>query len=245
MRRHFPPDSSWPHNTIAGERVSPDRDFLIAQLATIANPQTERELIVEHSGKIQFAVNLLRAQRQYAIRRGKLHADLPGGHHALGPAVELRRLRHAARLADKTGNLKPWSEAWAATSDVIRTTVWMPKVPPVEKTEGGFERPPITEFMGLRSVGFHMIAPYPVDALPLISVALRKHRTGRREVNPLAADLTDTIKTAFVAIAGPPGGSGRRKRMQDLQALARNIDTYFELDLYPADGAQIRALRRC
>ena len=47
MRRHFPPDSSWPHNTIAGERVSPDRDFLIAQLATIANPQTERELIVD------------------------------------------------------------------------------------------------------------------------------------------------------------------------------------------------------
>jgi hypothetical protein len=244
MRRRFPPDSPWPHNAIARERVSPDRDFLIGQLAMLATAQTERELIIEHSGRIQFAVNLLRMQRQHAIRRERLHADMPGGHQALGPAVELRRLRHAARVADKTGNLGAWNAAWVATSDTTRKTVWVPKIPPVEKTEGGFERASVTDFVEIRSAGLHMIAPYPADALPLINAAIRNHRAGRREVDELAADLTNTIKAAFAAMAGPPGRSGRRKRAQDLQTLARNIDTYFGLNLYPADGAQTRKLRR-
>lgn len=243
MRRNFSKNTSWSYNAIARERISPDRDFLIGQLAMLATPHIERELIIEHSGRIQFAVNLLRMQRQHAIRRGRLHADMPGGHHALGPAVELRRLRHAARAADRTGNLKPWNEAWVATSPAIRKTVWMPNLPPVEKTEGGFERAPITEFMEVRGVGLHMIAPYPADALPLINAAIRKHRTGRREVDPLATDLTDTIKAAFVAMAGPPGPGGRRNRMRALQTLAHNIDARFNLNLYLTDGAQLRALR--
>jgi hypothetical protein len=86
MRHNSPKNTSWRYNAIACEHISPDRDFLIEQLAMLATPHTECELIIKHAGRIQFAVNLLYMQRQHAIRRRRLHVGIPGGHHAPGPA---------------------------------------------------------------------------------------------------------------------------------------------------------------
>jgi hypothetical protein len=245
LRRHFPPDSPWPRNTIARERVHPDVDWLINRLAMLSAEPTQRKLAVKQAQHIWSCVTDVRVDRLHEQRRRRL----TGTRHAPGPLLELRRLQHAARTADKNANWPSWWLAWAAASSATLKTVWSPEIPPVEQAldehgRAGTRRGPIADAVTeIRADdGLHAIAPWPADALPRINAAIRQHRALERQINPHEATLTVAIRWAFFVMTNVEKPWRSRRAYAELRTLGRDIDEHFMLGLYLRDGPQLRAL---
>lgn len=234
---NIPPDSPWVHNALTGEKVPPALDFLINRLAILATPNTVHEVIVEVAKKILWIIDMIRAQR---LEKAGRQQCSPRGH-----MKELEALRHSARIAEKTGDIEPLARTWATTSPEARSLVWKPNVSKEDVKRGKPTWPQLGDIIEIRtSDGAHIIAP--LDPLLMIKNALKKPHRDKRVIDPLASELTDAIRDGYVAITGelPPGRIRRRDRSIQLQALARDIDQHFSLNLYLADGTHLRALRR-
>jgi hypothetical protein len=221
---NIPPDSPWVHNTFVGS-VPPELNFLINRLATL-NTSSAKSLVADVAKRILWIINLIRAQRQQ--RKGPA---APRGY-----IKELEALRSAAKLLDKKGGRELLDKTWATISPETRKLVW-----PFNEAKAAAKAGDVVPF---RDTNLWLIAP--PDPLPMIRAALKRAHRDKRVVDPLASKLTDAIRDGYIALTGklPPGRIRRRDRSIELQALARDIDQHFSLNLYLADGTHLRALRR-
>jgi hypothetical protein len=204
----------WPFNTLAGDEVPPDVDWLIGRLANISTSRPDAT-VVRHA----FGIN----SRLLDLRvRGRGTYDLRGSVKSgfrvrprpadRGLANELVRLERAAR----SGSQARWIRAWAAVSPRCRALVWHPAPPPVinrEFDESGrlirFERAALQEEMvGIDGV---LIGPRPTNVLLAIVEARRylaatdrnKRRGNTR--NDAADALAAAIRSAVFDLTGRAG----------------------------------------
>jgi hypothetical protein len=157
-----------------------------------------------------------------------------GGHRELGPMAELRILRHAARFVIKTGDIRPWMEAWVGTSLDTHASIWSPNVSTLTDN-----------FIEVRAPGLHMVAPYPHDVLEQINAAIENRRLvpRTRRSDRLMVQLGEALVTAATAMFGKKAIK-QRNRARKIRRLARDFEQYFRLGLYAEDSRRLRALTR-
>lgn len=231
----------WPFNTLAGDEVPLDVDWLIGRLANINSTNRPDTTVVRHA----FAIN----SRLLDLRvRGRGTYDLKGTIKSgfrvrprladRGLANELARLERAARSGSKVRRIR----AWAAVSPRCRTLVWHPAPPPVIKRkfhESGrlisFERAKmLDEMVGIDGV---LVGPRAAGALAAIVEARRNlagtDRDDRRgnKRNDAANALAAAIRAAVVDLTGRVGFT--RDPVEDthsgpLVELGAAFDEHFE-----------------
>jgi hypothetical protein len=205
----------WPVNPLAGDKVSPDVDWLIGHLAKINSTNRPNEVVVKYASGISSCLLDLRVRGRGTY---DLKGSIKGGFRVRpqtanrGRANELVRLERAAR----SGSKARWIRAWAAVSPCCRTLVWHPAPPPVIKREFdengrliSFERAPLQEeIVGIDGV---LIGPRPTNVLAAIVAARRNlaatDRDDRRgnKHNDAALALATAIRAAVFDLTGRVG----------------------------------------
>ena len=205
----------WPFNTLAGDEVPPDVDWLIGRLANINSTSRPDATVVRHAFGISSRLLDLRVRGRGAY---DLMGSIKSGFRVQpreanrGLANELTRLERAAR----SGSKARWIRAWAAVSPRCRTLVWHPTPPPVVKREFkesgrliSFERAPLQEkIVGVDGV---LIGPRPANVLAAIVEARRNlaatDRDDRRgnKRNDAADATAATIRAAVFDLTGRVG----------------------------------------
>jgi len=223
----------------------PGLSWLIARLTQLND---DPEMVRPHALKIFGAVGSIRVRGDrygYLFEPGKKERRktvLP----TRGPARELEELRRAARRAIRQNNVEGWLTAWAAVPHRTRARVWVPPVPPVidrRRDESGrliaFRRTSYNDILKGCTIwgpGFTMIVPPPTEALPLIEDAICGLRATpakvrrKRTSDLLAANLAQTIKTAYAELTGKLPKPVLRKNSRvdsGLISLARDINARF------------------
>lgn len=205
----------WPFNTLAGDEVPPDVDWLIGRLANINSTNRPDATVVRHAFGIKSRLLDLRVRGRGTYNlKGSINKGFrvqPRGANR-GLANELTRLERAAR----SGSKARWIRAWAAVSPRCRTLVWHPAPPPVVKREFdesgrliSFERAPLQE--KIVGIGGVLTGPRPANVLAAIVAARRNlavtdrdDRRGNRR-NDAADALAAAIRSAVFDLTGRVG----------------------------------------